>query len=118
MAINKKIRQQVYDKCGGHCAYCGREIAYKDMQIDHIYPVYRGGKDDMENLNPSCRMCNHRKGTLTIEIFRSEIVAQAGRAMSTYQARMSLAYGLIERVSKPVVFFFEKDNINHGSGEN
>ena len=31
MSIPKKIRQQVYDKCGGHCAYCGKEIAYQDM---------------------------------------------------------------------------------------
>lgn len=33
MAFSKKIRQLVYDKYGGHCAYCGREIAYKDMQV-------------------------------------------------------------------------------------
>lgn len=56
MAIPKKIRQIVYDKHRGHCAYCGREIAYKDMQVDHIYPQYRGGKDDLDNLNPACRM--------------------------------------------------------------
>ena len=107
MAFSKKIRQAVYDKCGGHCAYCGREIAYDDMQVDHIHPQYLGGKDDIENLNPACRMCNGRKGTLTIEKFRTEIALQADRAMSTFQARMSLAYGLIERVNKPVFFYFE-----------
>lgn len=114
MAISKKIRQQVYDKCGGHCAYCGHEIVYKDMQVDHIHPQYLGGADDLGNLNPSCRMCNRRKGTLTIEKFRSEIVAQADRAMSTFQARMSLAYGLIQRVNHPVIFYFEtiNDKIN------
>lgn len=63
MAFSKKIRQQVYDKCNGHCAYCGREIAYSDMQVDHIHPQYKGGKDDFENLLPSCRMCNFRKGS-------------------------------------------------------
>lgn len=25
-AISKKIRQQVYDKYSGHCAYCGKEL--------------------------------------------------------------------------------------------
>lgn len=114
MAFSKKIRQQVYDKCGGHCAYCGREIAYKDMQVDHIHPQYRGGKDDMENLNPSCRMCNFRKGTLSIEHFRKEIEYQAEGVCKTFQGRMSLAYGLIERVNKPIVFYFETltDKIN------
>ena len=33
MKIPKKIRELVYAKCNGHCAYCGREIAYKDMQV-------------------------------------------------------------------------------------
>ncbi len=109
MAFSKKIRHQVYDKCGGHCAYCGRELDYKDMQVDHIYPHYLGGQDDIGNLNPACRMCNRRKGTLTIEKFRKEIALQADRAMSTFQARMSLAYGLIERVNKSVIFFFENN---------
>lgn len=27
MAINKKIREAVYQKYGGRCAYCGRAIA-------------------------------------------------------------------------------------------
>ena len=30
MAISKKTREEVYRKYDGHCAYCGREIAYKD----------------------------------------------------------------------------------------
>lgn len=39
MAISKKIRKEVYRKYDGHCAYCGREIAYKDMQVDHFLPL-------------------------------------------------------------------------------
>lgn len=107
MAFSKKLRQQVYDKCGGHCAYCGREIAYRDMQIDHIRPKHLDGKDDIENLNPACRMCNFRKGTLMVEPFRNEIANQSERVCKTFQGRMSLAYGLIQRVEKPIVFYFE-----------
>lgn len=114
MAFSKKIRQQVYDKYGGHCAYCGREIVYKDMQVDHIRPRHLAGTDDIENLNPSCRMCNFRKGTLMIEPFRKQIAQQAETLCKTFQGRMSLAYGLIERVKKPIVFYFETltDKIN------
>ena len=108
MAFSKKIRQAVYDKCGGHCAYCGREIAYKDMQVDHIRPRHLGGSDDIGNLYPSCRMCKFRKGTLMIEPFRREIEHQAEGLCKTFQGRMSLAYGLIKRVNKPIVFYFEK----------
>ncbi len=109
MAIPKKIRQIVYAKYGGHCAYCGRKIAYEDMQVDHIHPQHRGGKDDVENLNPACRMCNFRKGTYTLEGFRNEIRNQAEGVCKTFQGRMSLAYGLIERVDKPIVFYFERE---------
>lgn len=121
MAFSKKIRQQVYDKCTGHCAYCGREIDYKDMQVDHVMPLLRGfsdwrmklggyrrGTDDIDNLLPACRMCNFRKGTLELEDFRKEIARQAEGVCKTFQGRMSLAYGLIQRVDKPIVFYFEK----------
>lgn len=108
MAIPKMIRQQVYDKCGGHCAYCGKEIAYKDMQVDHIHAQYLGGTDDMDNLLPSCRACNFRKGTLTIDQFRQQIKEQCDTLCRTFQARMSLAYGLIERIDKPIIFYFEE----------
>lgn len=36
MAFNKLVREKVYQKYNGHCAYCGCELQYKDMQVDHI----------------------------------------------------------------------------------
>lgn len=109
MSLSKNIRRQVYGKCGGHCAYCGKAIDYKDMQVDHIHAQYKGGTDDINNLMPSCRACNFRKGTLTIEQFRREIKDQCHTLFErSFQARMSIAYGLIERVDKPIVFYFER----------
>lgn len=35
---NKIDRKAVYAKYNGHCAYCGRKIEYKDMQVDHLIP--------------------------------------------------------------------------------
>lgn len=107
MSIPKNIRQQVYDKYGGHCAYCGKKIAYKDMQVDHVKPRHLGGADNIENLTPSCRACNYRKGTMPVEQFRQIIKNQCDYVFRTFQGRMSLAYGLIERVDKPIVFYFE-----------
>lgn len=58
MGISKKIREAVYAKYDGHCAYCGREIAYKDMQVDHFFPlrswgIEDTGSDDILNLMPA-----------------------------------------------------------------
>lgn len=39
-AISKATRLAVYDKCNHRCAYCGCELEYKDMQVDHIEAVY------------------------------------------------------------------------------
>lgn len=52
-AIPKQVRQQVYDKCNGHCAYCGCKLDIKDMQVDHIESVYRAeynGKRALEDV--------------------------------------------------------------------
>lgn len=114
MTFNKKIREQVYTKYDGRCAYCGREIKLGEMQIDHIHPRYLDGTDDFDNLNPSCRMCNFRKATLTVEKFREEVRLQAERMFRTFPAKMSLAYGLIDRIDKPIVFYFEREESRYG----
>ena len=62
MAISKKMRETVWQKYGGRCAYCGRKIKLCDMQVDHFIPkngYFAQGTDDLSNLMPSCRMCNH-----------------------------------------------------------
>ncbi len=121
MAISKKIRTLVYNKYHGHCAYCGKEIAYKDMQIDHVIPLWRGwedswskyakGTDDLPNLMPACRACNFRKGVYSIEQFREELVRQRdGIVKRSFQVRQSIDYGLLEVVSKPIKFYFERCN--------
>ena len=107
----KQIRELVYHKYDGHCAYCGREIAMKDMQVDHIVSRYNNGTDDLDNLNPSCRMCNFRKQTFTIEQFRKEIARQADTTMKTFANRMSAAYGLISYTPHEITFYFENNNI-------
>lgn len=42
----KRLREIVYNKYNGHCAYCGRKIDIKDMQIDHFVPILRGVSDE------------------------------------------------------------------------
>ena len=32
--IPKHIRQQVYEKYGGHCAYCGKALEYKEKWLN------------------------------------------------------------------------------------
>jgi hypothetical protein len=107
-AIPRAIRQKVYQKYDGHCAYCGRPINYKDMQVDHIQAHYLGGADELANYNPACRMCNFYKSTMNIEKFRSELKKIRERLRKVYIYKLSLVYGLIEENNDNIEFYFEK----------
>ena len=51
--ISKAMRQKVYDKYDGHCAYCGRKIKMREMQVDHIIPIaysYYGPREQVEKV--------------------------------------------------------------------
>ena len=50
------------DKGGGH--YCGRSIPPKELTMDHIVPIARGGKTTKGNVVPCCKECNNRKKQL------------------------------------------------------
>lgn len=116
MALTRKIREQVYAKYDGHCAYCGREIAYQDMQVDHFIPK-RGwnecGTDDLENLMPSCRMCNHYKRAHSLETFRRYIAEIPGKLHQNYIYKVGLVYGNVTEHPKPIRFYFEEVRKNH-----
>jgi len=103
-------RQQIYEKFGGRCAYCGCEITIKDMQADHVVPLHLGGADDISNLYPACRACNHYKSTFDVEKFRA-VIEQAPNVLMRDSAtyRNIAKFGLINNPEDPVVrFWFEK----------
>lgn len=52
--ISEKLRQQVYAKTGGVCAYCGDRAEH----VDHIIPFSKGGRTVLSNLAPACVACN------------------------------------------------------------
>lgn len=126
MKIN---RQEVYNKCGGHCAYCGEEITLKQMQVDHIIPVssyqeYIKKKigipdfllhlteidvNHIDNLFPTCRVCNKWKSFHYLELFRKEISEQV-RRLNDYSSnyRMAKRYGQVNETIQPIVFYFER----------
>jgi 5-methylcytosine-specific restriction endonuclease McrA len=44
--------------CSGVCVKCGAQ----KIEKDHILPVYSGGSDALEDLQPLCAKCNSGKG--------------------------------------------------------
>lgn len=107
--LSKAERREVYDKCGGHCAYCGCELPFDKMQIDHVRPLRWYGADELYNMLPACHSCNHYKGVSTLDSFRANIERfpyVLMRDSITY--KNAVRFGLVEPKPQKVVFYFEK----------
>lgn len=50
------------------CAWCCKRLSEKDVVIDHVFPVARGGTNDLENLTVSCARCNSMKSDLPPDV--------------------------------------------------
>ena len=98
----------IWQKYGKHCAYCGKTLKYEDMQIDHLIPVYKGGKDTFDNYMPVCRACNYYKSTFTLEDFREQLGLIRGRLKREFIYNLALAYGIVQETEKPARFYFEE----------
>ena len=54
----KTVRKFIFNRDGEKCKYCGTT---KNLTLDHIFPVSKGGEDTFENLQVLCRSCNSKK---------------------------------------------------------
>lgn len=107
--LSKEERMLVYCKMKGHCAYCGCELEYKDMQVDHVIPLAHGGEDAVDNMLPTCRGCNHYKRGMEFEKWRKQI-EQIPRVLERdcYTYRRGVSFGVVEPKPHRVVFYFEQ----------
>ena len=129
-------REKVLHKYDNRCAYCGKKINIRQMQVDHIVPkdmkdfveklveeseedylkyyanseykYARKGLDHIDNLNPSCRRCNHYKRASTLERFRRSMKTLHER-LQTYTFKVAIDYGIVEIKEWDGKFYFEKE---------
>lgn len=63
----RELRQSQWWKrrCAkGRCHYCGRPTPARDLTMDHVVPLVRGGRSTRGNVVPACKDCNNRKKSL------------------------------------------------------
>lgn len=67
---NKKNpnRYKIFEKDNFKCVICGRDGKEVILEIDHIIPRSKGGKNDISNYQTLCRQCNGSKGNNEINI--------------------------------------------------
>jgi 5-methylcytosine-specific restriction protein A len=60
----RELRQSQWWKrrrAAGACYYCGREFPPRELTMDHLVPLVRGGRSTKGNLVPACKKCNTTK---------------------------------------------------------
>ena len=58
MRIPDAVRAAIIVRDGGRCRRCG---SARNLEVDHIVPLSRGGGSEEDNLQAMCRRCNRRK---------------------------------------------------------
>jgi 5-methylcytosine-specific restriction endonuclease McrA len=66
-------RALIQSKFGNRCAYCGKELDYNAVTLDHVIPKSKGGTRKESNLYPACQKCNGLKRDLSLDDFRKMI---------------------------------------------
>ena len=61
--VSNKMRFAIYKRDGYRCRICGRTHNSALLEVDHIYPIAKGGKSTYDNLQTLCHDCNVKKGT-------------------------------------------------------
>ena len=71
--IAKSTRRKVYQRDRFICQFCRRRYAPRELTIDHLVPLDRGGLDEITNYVSCCRTCNQEKANLPLEKFAASL---------------------------------------------
>ena len=60
-AIPGSVRYEVLKRAKGRCELCGISKDVKSLEVDHIIPRSKQGKDELSNYQALCYTCNAQK---------------------------------------------------------
>jgi hypothetical protein len=110
--ISADMLRDVILSCAGMCGWCGRSVVGRDIEIDHIIPLMRGGAHRADNLAVSCPDCNRRKAGKHPGRFAAEIAAETGQ-VTALVARVLAHYGM--DAPRQASLFGDRDDSAPGS---
>ena len=67
-SVWRELRRQVFRRDDYTCRYCGKHA--EDPHCDHVIPLCKGGKTELDNLVTACPACNLSKHDKTLEEWR------------------------------------------------
>jgi 5-methylcytosine-specific restriction enzyme A len=60
----RKTRWWQQKTAPGTCYFCGKKVKFKDITMDHLLPLARGGRSTKDNIVPCCKPCNTKKKSM------------------------------------------------------
>ena len=103
--ISKKLRFEVFKRDSFACQYCGKTPPVVTLEIDHIIPVSKNGKTEIDNLITSCFDCNRGKGSVELtslpETTQSKMEIMAERE-EQYKSLKKLQLRIHKRINKEI----------------
>ena len=60
----RKSRWWQQKTAAGKCYFCGQKTTFKNLTMDHLVPLARGGLSTKDNLVPCCKSCNNKKKSM------------------------------------------------------
>ena len=67
--MTQKLKNQVLNRDNYTCQYCGKsKKKYPNLilEVDHIIPVSKGGRSELNNLQTLCKECNRQKSNMIL----------------------------------------------------
>lgn len=72
--LSKRTRFEIFKRDGFQCAYCGAVPPKVVLEVDHIIPVSKGGKNEKTNLVTACFDCNRGKSNKDLSSIPSPLI--------------------------------------------
>lgn len=71
--IKPSLRFEIFKRDNFTCQYCGRKTPEVILELDHIVPRSKGGKEDIQNYLTSCFECNRGKSNTPLNQIKTRL---------------------------------------------
>lgn len=103
--ISVKTRFEVFKRDVFTCQYCNAKPPKVPLEVDHIIPVSKGGKNNLDNLITACFDCNRGKSDRLLDNVPESLIikAEAKRlALSQYKQYLRIVKKETEQMEKDI----------------
>ncbi len=83
-------RKNIYIRDNHTCQYCGKVFTTEELNLDHVTPRSKGGKNLWTNLVCSCIKCNRKKKNHTLKEAGMRLLSKPHKPKPQYAFRISL----------------------------